>query len=207
MPHLWNNFQKQISWTVTSGTGDCPLSSFFQILVIKSVCLFNQQVCNLKNEEYKNTNWSSVFSDLGCFCTSTNTRTTSTEGQQLVLSFHCVQFMSVMSFVSLSMSLLFWRRNYLPRFWFWYQSLMSWSVSFIFVAILLNALQKTQHTTNPEHDSSVCTAWPITCYCRDRKWTKLLSWKQTKTRNYLNKNRTEIFKAECRTVTFGPILY
>jgi hypothetical protein len=26
-------------------------------------------------------------------------------------------------------------------------------------------------------DSSVCTAWLIACYCQDRQWTELLSWR------------------------------
>ena len=59
-------------------------------------------------------------------------------------------------------------------------SVMSQSVRFLLVALLLNALRcnsgthQTQHfLTNP--DSSNSTAWPVTFCCCDREWTSVLS--------------------------------
>lgn len=69
-------------------------------------------------------------------------------------------------------------------------SMMPWSVSFLFVAILLNALQQNSPYNKPktfwipERDSSVCTAQPFTCFCSDKEQTEMLSWRQTKTWNY-----------------------
>jgi len=49
-------------------------------------------------------------------------------------------------------------------------------VRFTLVAILLNALDTTWHTTNPspsdsDNDSSICTTWPVMCYCSDKERT------------------------------------
>jgi len=50
------------------------------------------------------------------------------------------------------------------------------------VAILLNALQpnSSTHQTHhflTDHESSICMAWPVTCYCSDMEQTHMLIWR------------------------------
>jgi hypothetical protein len=57
---------------------------------------------------------------------------------------------------------------------------MSWSMRVLLVAILLNALKRNSAHNKPKifdsaHDSTVYTAWAVTCYCCDREWAELLS--------------------------------
>ena len=66
---------------------------------------------------------------------------------------------------------------------------MFWSVRLLVVAILLNALNPTQHTWNPTPSdrSIVCIAWPVTYYCSDMEQTQGLSWRQLWAWTYISK--------------------
>ena len=111
----------------------------------------------------------------------------------IVTSLYAVCVSNVMS---LSVCLSLWRRNVSIFRWMCVKSLILISVpwcfglSFLFVAILLNAPQQNSlndkpNTWIPEHDSSVCTAWPITYHLTYHlTGNGLLSWRQTKACNY-----------------------
>jgi hypothetical protein len=66
---------------------------------------------------------------------------------------------------------------------------MFWSVRLLVVAILLNALNPTQHTWHPTPSdrSIVCIAWPVTYYCSDMEQTQVLSWRQLWAWIYISK--------------------
>jgi len=112
-----------------------------------------------------------------------NLWTTGTVGQQLVLSIHCVQFVPVMSSVSLSVLLSLWAEisyssdRCKSASNSYTSSVMSWSVKFSPYSLTAQC-PVMQFNTQWTHqiwlsDSSLSRAWPVACYCCKKEWTEV----------------------------------
>lgn len=173
---------KHISWRVLLGSGDCPLSSV-SLYWWKYVSSTNSCIISKK----KNMKTQGGLESLVIWCASVyciqlgptvDLRTTCTQGRQCVLLVCCVQFLSVMSSVSLSLpvSLFIFR---------W----MCIGVRFqcqlcdvLFSKFALWPYQCTWKNGNSWHsktkskyvwlNSLHCLAWHI--FCSDREQTELL---------------------------------
>lgn len=76
------------------------------------------------------------------------------------------------------------------RVWFWYQfhdalvckfSLCSHTTKCTSTKL---TVQQTQNLLNPWMWFKCLHCQPITCFCSDKEWTEMLSWRQTKPWNY-----------------------
>ena len=152
-------------------------------LVIISICLFHQQLYSFKKEEDENAQWQKSCLMWGpSVCHNSlghpvNLWATGTVGQ-FVLSHHCMKFVSVVSPVSLSL----WAEmssssdECVSESNFNTSSVMSQSVRFLYVAILLNTLWPDSADTKPNTfwltDSNVSSAWPVASCCTERDQLK-----------------------------------
>jgi hypothetical protein len=139
----------------------CPSTS-------DKMCLNHQQLYDFKKEEHANTQWATVLmpgDSVRCnpLESPVNSRARGTVCRQFVLSDHCVMYVSLPVWTQMSSS--FDKCASLSDSII--SSVMSQSVRFHLVSTLLNALRcnssthQTQRIPN-DHDSSICTAWPVT---------------------------------------------
>jgi len=122
-----------------------------QVLVLISICLFHQQLYNLNKEEHKILSGEESLLMCGgsVYCNSlgspVNLWTTGTGGWQFVLWIHCVMFISVVSplFLSLWAEMSSSSDECASESGCVISSVISRSVRFLLVAILLSALRRS----------------------------------------------------------------